>query len=223
MVDMKGKALLMVSIFLLAFLTGCFEKKDREAPYIRLYIDGKCSNEWYNSNVTIKIEAKDNQTKIKEIKYRIDGGLWMDYVMPIKLKENGEHFFEYYALDKHGNKRYGNLTIKIDKIKPSLAFQNFEGGYTYMWGENKVTLRYPKDTMIVGKMSIVAIANDSLSGMQKVEFYLGDKLAESVEKPPYEWRLPATIGVYNITAIAYDMAGNENSITIPDVQIFILR
>ena len=220
---MKGKALVMVSIFLLAFLTGCFEKKDKEAPYIQLSIDGKESNGWYRTNVTIKIQAKDNQTKVKELKYRIDGGLWKDYVMPIKLKENGEHFFEYYATDKHGNKKYGNLTIKIDKIKPTLAFQNFEAGYTYMWGEKKLTLRFPRDTMIIGKMSIIAIANDSLSGMQKVEFYLGDELSKSVEKPPYEWQLPATIGVYNITAIAYDMAGNENSITIPDVQFFILR
>jgi len=92
-----------------------------------------------------------------------------------------------------------------------------------MWGEKKLTLRFPRDTMIIGKMSIIAIANDSLSGMQKVEFYLGDKLSKSVEEQPYEWQLPATIGVYNITAIAYDMAGNENSITIPDVQFFILR
>ncbi len=223
MVDMKEKALLMVAIFLLASLTGCFEKKDREAPYIRLSIDGKESNGWYRSNVTITLRAKDNQTGIKELKYRIDGDTWKDYVMPIRLKENGEHFFEYYATDKHGNKKYGNLTIKIDKIKPSLAFQNFEAGYTYMWGKKKLTLRYPRDTMIIGRMSIMVIANDTLSGMQKVEFYLGSKLIESIDKPPYEWTLPAIIGVYNITAIAYDMAGNENIVSVPDVQIIILR
>jgi len=223
MVDMKKKALFLVIIFILAFFTGCFEKKDKEPPYINIVIEGKSLNGWYGSNVTIKIDAKDNQTSIKDLKYRINGGMWMDYVMPLKIKENGEHFFEYYATDKHGNKRYGNLTIKIDKIKPSISFKNFEAGYTYMWGNKKLTLRYPRDTVVVGRMSIVAIANDSLSGMQKVEFYLGDKLAKSIEEPPYEWTLPPTIGVYNITAIAYDMAGNENSVSVPDVQIFILR
>ena len=223
MVDMKSKALLIIAIFLLALFSGCIKKEDKEPPYVILNVEGKGENGWYRSNVTITMEAKDNQTKVKELKYRIDGGMWMDYVMPVKLKENGEHLFEYYATDKHGNKREGNLTIKIDKIKPSLKFKNFEAGYTYVWGKKKITLRYPRDTVIFGKMSIEAIANDSISGMQKVEFYLGGKLEKSLKKPPYEWLLPAAVGVYNITAIAYDMAGNENSITVPDVQIFILR
>jgi len=223
MVDMRKKALLIMAIFILASFSGCVKKKDKEPPYISVGIDGKENNGWYRSNVTIKLHAKDNQTKVKELRYRIDGGMWMDYVMPVKLRENGQHLFEYYAIDKHGNKRYGNITIKIDKMKPSVAFQNFEAGYMYFWGKKRITPRYPRDTMIIGKMSIVAIANDSLSGIDKVDFYLGDEVVYSAKKAPYSWEISATIGVYNITAIAYDMAGNENSITIPDVQIFIMR
>lgn len=219
---MKKIAILIASIFILASFSGCV-KKDKEAPYLKVNFDGISNNGWYKTNVTVTIYAVDNKSGIGEIKYRIDGDIWRDYVMPIKIKENGEHLFECYAKDKRGNMAYMNETLKIDKIKPKIGFQNFEAGYTYLWGRGKPTLRIPKDTMIVGRMDINVNASDSLSGMQKVEFYLGDKMKFSDNAPPYSWHLDKTIGVYNITAIAYDVAGNENAISVPDVQIFIIK
>ncbi|MCD6171717.1 MAG: Ig-like domain-containing protein [Thermoplasmata archaeon] len=219
---MKKIAILMASIFILASLSGCV-KKDREAPYLKVDFDGISNNGWYRSNVTVTIHAIDNKSGVKEIKYRMDGDIWRDYIMPVKIKESGEHLFECYAKDKKGNMAYINKTLKIDKIKPKISFQNFEAGHTYLWGRGKTTLRIPKDTMIIGSMDINVNASDSLSGMQKVEFYLGDEMQFSDNSPPYSWHLGKTIGVYNITAIAYDIAGNENAITIPDVQIFIMR
>lgn len=220
---MKEKALFMAGIFVLFILAGCMEKEDRSAPYVKLMVEGNEKNGWYNTNVTIFINATDNESRVKEIKYRIDGDIWKDYVMPVIITKNGEHIFEYYAKDQNGNERKGNLTIKIDKIKPYVAFENFEEGYTYVFGKKKITLRYPRDTVILGKMEIRADARDGISGIEKVEFYAGDDIVFEGEKEPYAWTVSSKIGVYNITVVAYDVAGNVNSITIPDVQIFTLK
>lgn len=219
---MKKIVIAIAAIFIFASFSGCVEK-DKEPPSIKISLDGKENNGWYRSNVTIKINAIDNKSGIKEVKYRLDWDIWKDYIKPVVIRENGEHLFEYYAKDKNGNIAYRNVTIKIDKIKPKISFENFEPGYLYFRGKKYPILRIPKDTMIVGKMDIIVNANDSISGIQKVEFYLGKKIILSLEKQPYRWSIDKTIGVYNITALAYDNAGNINSITIPNVQIFIMR
>jgi len=219
----KLAAILMV--FILLSIVGCIER-DKTPPTILLSIDGKMGeNGWYVSNVTISIEAYDNESTVKELKYRVDGEpwIWKDYRMPFKISKNGEHFIEYYAVDDNGNKNEGNITVKIDKNKPSIQFTNFEAGYIYFRGKKFITPRIPRDTMIIGDFTIEVKANDTLSGMQKVEFYLGETMLHEDREPPYEWKIEKAYGIYNVTAIAYDMAGNANMISIDGVQFINIR
>ncbi len=211
---------LLILILLVALFAGCI-KKDKYPPYIEINIDGKeGSNGWYISNLTISFFAIDNESKIEELKYRINGGIWIDYVIPFKLTKDGFYFIEYYAKDINGNENYKNITLKLDKTKPSINFKNFEAGYIYFRGHKFITPRFPKDTMVIGKYTIEVDASDALSGLKKVEFYLGDSLEMEDESAPFEFDLHG-IGIYNITAVAYDNAGNYNSISIPEVQLFI--
>jgi len=73
--------------------------------------------------------------------------------------------------------------------------------------------------MIIGDITIEASADDNLAGVKKVEFYMNEGLAFEDNQPPYEWSIKNAIGIYNITAVAFDYAGNYASITIPEVQI----
>jgi len=218
------KALPILLAVLLLLSSGCLKKKEKNPPTISLSIDGELGeNDWYVSNVTISMKAMDNESIVKELRYRINGEPWNDYVMPFSIKRDGYYFIEYYAVDGNGNEREGNLSIKIDKTKPSVEFTNFEEGYIYFRGKKFITPRIPRDTMVIGDYTIEVKANDVLSGMQKVEFYLGEaKIQEDVEKP-YEWEIKKAYGIYNVTAIAYDMAGNANMISIDEVQFINLK
>lgn len=216
---MKRKSIFVFLLFFM-LLIGCV-KKDNNPPYIKIEIDGQEGNDgWYISNLTISLFSIDNESKVEETKYRINGGLWMDYVMPFKITKDGFYLIEYYAKDKNGNEIYKNISIRIDKTKPSINFLNFEPGYIYFWGHKFITPRIPRDTIIIGIYNIKVDAKDGLSGLKKVEFYLGDALAFEDDSVPYEWEIKGQTGIYNITAVAYDIAGNTNSICIEDVQIF---
>lgn len=210
----------IAGIFILSALTGCI-KKDDEAPYIKVYVSGTAHNGWYRSNVTVTMDAGDNGSGLKEFKWRLDGDYWRDYEGKIKITDNGIHLLEYYAKDKRGNMESGNITIRIDKTKPKITFNNFEPGFLYLKGKKYPVLRIPKDTMIVGKMGLEVNASDKPSGIARVEFYVGGNMVANISKEPYVWNVNKTIGVYNITAIAYDIAGNSASITVPEVQFFV--
>ncbi|HDN95726.1 MAG: hypothetical protein DRN29_00490 [Thermoplasmata archaeon] len=217
------KRIAFVLMVALLLLVGCLEKKEKNPPYIELNIDGEeGDNGWYVSSITITLNAYDNESKIEELKYRINGDMWKDYVMPFRIQNDGFYFIEYYAKDGNGNEIYKNITIKIDKTEPTINFSNFEPGYIYFRGRKMITPRIPRDTMIIGDFTIEAEANDNLAGLQKVEFYLGDGIAFEDNQKPYEWEIESVIGVYNITAVAYDYAGNYAAITIPEVQIINL-
>ncbi|HEC82610.1 MAG TPA: hypothetical protein ENI53_01840, partial [Thermoplasmatales archaeon] len=121
----------IVMIFLILLTAGCLEKKDKNIPYVELIIDGEMGDDgWYISDVSITINAHDNESKIKELKYRINGDIWRDYInMPFRIKKDGLYFIEYYAKDENGNENYKNITVKIDATKPFINFSNFEKGY----------------------------------------------------------------------------------------------
>lgn len=209
-----------LAILVIFLLFGCLEKKDISPPAVSLHVYGEeGENGWYRSNLTIIIKAHDNESKIKEIKYRIDGGIWKEYVTPIRIYDEGIYFIEYYAMDSNGNKNYKNETIKIDMTKPEIKFSNFEAGYIYFMHKKFPPPRYPRDTMIIGKYDIEVDASDALSGVKKVEFYLGKSMEKEDDEKPYEWEIRKAIGIYNITAVAYDFAGNYNEVCIEDVQI----
>ncbi|HEC75696.1 MAG TPA: hypothetical protein ENI33_00350 [Thermoplasmatales archaeon] len=218
------KLMYIMVVFLILLTAGCLEKKDKNIPYVELIIDGEMGDDgWYVSDVSITINAYDNESKIKELKYRINGDVWKDYInMPFRLEKDGFYFIEYYAKDENGNENYKNITVKIDATKPFINFSNFEEGYVYFRGKKLITPRIPRDTMIIGDFVINVNADDALSGLKRVEFYMGNtKVYEDTEKP-YEWKIESGIGVYNITSVAYDFAGNYNEISIEDVQIINL-
>jgi len=72
-------------------------------------------------------------------------------------------------------------------------------------------------TRIIGPITIEVDASDEGSGVDKVEFYINNKLNYTGYSAPYNWTwdekhlLPR---LYTIKVIAYDKAGNNNSDTI---------
>jgi len=219
----KLKAIVIAGMIVALSLAGCLEKKDRNPPFLKVGVDGKAGEDgWYTGTVTITMNATDNESGIKEMKYRINGDFWKDYVMPIRLSRDGFYFLEFYVKDGKGNEVYKNMSIKIDATPPTVNFTNFEPGYIYFRGLKIITPRIPRDTMVIGNYVIEASADDALSGIKKVEFYLGNGKAYEDSEKPFQWSIEKAFGIYNVTAVAFDHAGNYAEVSIEDVQFINL-
>ncbi|MCD6480741.1 MAG: hypothetical protein J7L31_00500 [Thermoplasmata archaeon] len=220
---MRLKAIVAAGLVLSISLVGCLEKKDKNPPLLNIAVDGEMGEDgWYVGSVSITMNATDNESGIKEIKYRINGDFWKDYVMPIRLNRDGFYFLEFYAKDGKGNEVHKNMSIKIDATSPSINFSNFEPGYIYFRGMKMITPRIPRDTMVIGNFVVEVSASDALSGIKKVEFYLGKGKAYEDDEAPFQWTIERAFGIYNVTAVAFDHAGNYAEVCIEEVQFINL-
>ncbi len=67
-------------------------------------------------------------------------------------------------------------------------------------------------TLILGGITIEASASDSLSGIDRVEFYLDDTLQQRIsgEQSVYRWKCRSSmLFIHLISARAFDKAGNS--------------
>ena len=217
------KVVVVIGIVVLLVSTGCLEKKEENPPTLEFSVDGEEGDGgWYISDVEVILNAYDNESKIKELKYRINGEMWKDYIMPLQIGKDGFYFIEFKATDANGNENHQNMTLKIDQTRPKINFTNFESGYIYFRSWKIITPRISRDTMIIGDFNIRVNASDTLSKLKKVEFYMGNTMVYEDSEKPYEWEIKQTVGIYNITAVAFDHAGNHASATIDEVQIINL-
>jgi len=164
------------------------------------------NNGWYVSNVTITLNANDNISGVNITKYKIDDGNWKKYTKPIKVINNGEHTIKYYSVDNAGNEEETKtFTIKIDKTKSTVSIKTPDNGL-YIFGR-KIFPSF--SIIIIGKITIEVVANDSFSGVSYVEFYIDGVKKCNVSNEPYEyiWNERAFFK-HTIKVIVYDMAGN---------------
>jgi hypothetical protein len=150
-------------------------------------------NNWYVSNVVVTFNGSGNRTC-----YRIDGGGWIEYVVPFMLNADGIHFFEW-TCDYNMSEIY-SVEIKIDQTQPNVTFTAKRVGF-FKW-------RY------------TANASDEISGINRVEFYIDSTFINNDTEPPYEafwtgfwfilWLKYRKTGdmSYLPMCIPYDNAGN---------------
>jgi hypothetical protein len=100
------------------------------------------------------------------------------------------------SFDAAGNSSpLAQVSIMIDKLAPSAAITSPANG----------------SSSSASSLTISASASDSLTGIQKVEFYQGATLIGSVQSSPYtiNWNWSGlAAGTYLLSARAYDGAGN---------------
>ncbi|MFA5102981.1 MAG: hypothetical protein WC525_07485 [Candidatus Thermoplasmatota archaeon] len=132
-------------------------------------------NGWYVSDVTITLNATDNESGVNITKYRIDEAAWETYTEPFILSNDGDDILiEYFSIDTAGNSESAkNATVNIDQTIPSILLD-----YTV---EGNALRGY--------KIIFNATASDKMSSMNRVEFYYNDFLQETVlgQGPEYLW------------------------------------
>ncbi|MCD6237094.1 MAG: PKD domain-containing protein, partial [Thermoplasmata archaeon] len=95
-----------------------------------------------------------------------------------------------------------------DNLCPLIFIKTPSSRHIYLFGkEYKFPLKMP---WIIGKVIIEVTAEDNQSGLEKVEFYVNNKLKYIDYNPPYSWTWSErSFGkAYNIKVKAYDGAGN---------------
>jgi len=130
-------------------------------------------NGWYVSDVNVTLNATDDMSGVKEIRYKINGkpGNISGSYGTFTISRDGEDILiEYYAIDNAGNEEdINSCNIKIDQTKPQI----------------EIGLKIES-----GEIFITANASDWESGMNRVEFCYCNDSQEAVygAGPFYQWK-----------------------------------
>jgi len=109
--------------------------------------------------------------------------------------------------------------VEDGNLPPEVGIQTPSAKYLYRFGK-QIRKTLTGNTILLGRTTLVAYASDD-SKIEKVEFYIDDKLMKTVTGEPYEWIwYEFTIGKKTITVLAYDNQGKTASATI-DVLVFM--
>lgn len=103
---------------------------DKKAPTLTVNITNAKDNTWVNHDVIIKVSAKDD-SKVT-LKYALDCTNNCTYNNvsngQITISKNGTTIVNIQAVDANNNKSSKNVTIKIDKEKPTCSMTVSETG-----------------------------------------------------------------------------------------------
>jgi hypothetical protein len=78
-------------------------------------------NGWFRSAVTATLRATDEGSGIATFQYRLDGGPWQDYSVPLNFTD-GERLLEYFATDRAGHSEtIHSLPIRVDSTPPEIV------------------------------------------------------------------------------------------------------
>lgn len=95
---------------------------DRTPPVTEIDLDGPVgTNDWFTGPVTVTLRARDEQSEVQGIHFRIDGDEWQDYVEPFAIEDDGVHELEFFATDTAGNAEQPQLReVRIDGTPPRI-------------------------------------------------------------------------------------------------------
>jgi hypothetical protein len=141
------------------------------------------NNNWYHSGVNVTLSASGGDGGIDYTEYRLDGGPWTTYTVPISIQAEGTHTLEYRSVDNAANVEPTRSTsIKIDRVAP-ITTSAVSGSHVWLNATDATSglavTMYRVDggawNAYLGSLDI------SAEGTHTVEFYSTD-LAGNVEE-----------------------------------------
>ncbi|MGE5704551.1 MAG: OmpL47-type beta-barrel domain-containing protein, partial [Clostridia bacterium] len=147
---------------------------------------------WWNQDVTVSLEASDDQSGIRSTEIQIDGGEWNTYDSPVVVTKEGDTIISYRSKDRVGNvEEAKSVTVKLDKTLPVWELTQS--------GEPVHTIQ------ITDSITLDVKAEDTLSGIQSVTAEIDDQKVDLNKE--YSAR-SLGLGSHTIQVTVVDQAGN---------------
>jgi hypothetical protein len=188
---------------------NCLAPKRFEDDPVFFVYGTKGLNDWYISDVTVAFDY--DPQRVEEIQYYLNNQ-WHVYTAAFVVSIDGVYYIEWFWLDDIGKTHDGfpPIQFKLDKTKPTIELKRKFGT------NNKVTF--------------TATASDSMSGLQRIEFYFDDEKVDEFFESPCSWEWVG-VAQHFVYAISYDKAGlSEKSETLgtrtrtrSNINFFIFR
>jgi hypothetical protein len=175
-------------------ITGISHNRDDTTPPVTTISlnppepDGE--NGWYVSDVTVILNASDNESGVNATYYQINNGGWVTYTSTIELQECGIIVVQFYSVDNAGNVEVPKqVEIKIDFFHPiTYCFFSPPNGNNG-WYINNIT--------------VTLNATDDLSGVN-VTYYMANHNPWQIYTVPFVVYTEGYGAYYSI-----DKAGNQ--------------
>ncbi|MGC5327914.1 DUF6359 domain-containing protein [Brevibacillus sp. SYSU BS000544] len=147
---------------------------------------------WWNQDVTISLEASDDQSGVSTTEIQIDGGEWTTYQTPYVVSKEGDTIISYRSKDRAGNAEEAkSVTVKLDKTLP--VWELTQSGEPV------------HNILINDSVTLDVKAEDALSGIQSVSAEIDD---EKVDLNKKYSALSLGLGSHTIQVTVGDQAGN---------------
>jgi len=202
---------------------------DNDPPITACILSGDIGqNNWYISTVEVSLVSTDGDgSGVENIYYKLDDEEKISYNIPFIINQNGWHTIEYWSIDKQNNienHKYEKLKIdtdnpEIDIIKPEICTYL---GNKRIWPIFRSNFLFISKPLIFGDIEIKVDASDSMSGVNRVEFFIDNEIKNSDFIIPYEWMWSEKklSVMHDINVVVYDVAGNNINEQISVIKIF---
>ncbi len=172
---------------------------DTTPPITTVTLSGiEGNNGWYQSPVSVALNATDNLTAVDYMMYRLDDGAWKQYNETIYVTMEGMHNLSFYSVDTAGNnEQISTNTFKIDATPPAIEYMIIPStpGGDQGWYVNPVHIGFS--------------TTDNISGLDSQYYQINDSQWQPLMYNNISlWE----DGIYTIGYRALDKAGNNASI-----------
>ncbi|MFC7303523.1 OmpL47-type beta-barrel domain-containing protein [Streptomyces monticola] len=176
--------------------------EDTTAPETSAKVDGTQNADGaYVGQAAVTVTATDNTggSGVDKVEYAVgDSGAWQPYTNPVVVNQVGSHKIRYRASDKAGNVA-AEKAVEFAVVAPPTDDTTPPETSATVTGEKNDQGQY------VGMATVTVAASDAGSGVNKVEYAVGDSGAWQAYTAPVMFHDP---GTYKVRYRATDKAGN---------------
>lgn len=177
---------------------GGGEPTDTTAPTTTITVPAATGEAgWHTTRPSFTLEAADevDGSGVASVEYRIAGGAWTPYTSAVSVTGEGERLVEFRATDEAGNvEEIKSRTVKVDTVVPTASAD--------VTGERART--------------VTLTGNDATSGLDRLEYQLGDATTWSAYSTALVFDDP---GTYVVRYRAVDVAGNVSAVGTSTVEV----
>lgn len=156
---------------------------------------------WYTSDVTVTLTAPEDETSgASVVMYRLDSGVWVEYVGAFPVDNDGEHNISFYCIDKAGNSGESSYAdVWIDTADPTVV----------------ITSPTAASTSDSSTVVVEFTASDATSGIEAISVIVDGYEVVPVDSSSDSCTLEdLSDGVHVINVTVRDGAGNRASMDV---------